>query len=131
MSALDKIIFIDSVKQHTDIHSIIKSIVQKVREIPNVNSLHANVDLIVWLCLVIDQLIIDSKLKNIDKFQLFKTIYLEIFPDTTDQDFTMFKSIIDYLHRINQIKGVKTNYEKICRNVKSFIKIILGILSLS
>ena len=90
-----------------------------------------NVDLIVWLCLVIDQILTDSSLKNIDKFALFKSIYLQIYPDTAEKEFNTIKNIVDYLHNIKKIASVKTNYQKVCRNLKSFTKVVLSVLSLS
>ena len=99
-SSLNKIIFTDTLKSHTDIHSIILLLVEKLNAIPSIQNLHMNVDLIVWLCLVIDQILTDSSLKNIDKFALFKSIYLQIYPDTAEKEFNTIKNIVDYLHLI-------------------------------
>ncbi len=130
-SSLNKIIFTDTLKSHTDIHSIILLLVEKLNAIPSIQNLHMNVDLIVWLCLVIDQILTDSSLKNIDKFALFKSIYLQIYPDTAEKEFNTIKNIVDYLHNIKKIASVKTNYQKVCRNLKSFTKVVLSVLSLS
>lgn len=130
-SSLNKIIFTDTLKSHTDIHSIILLLVEKLNAIPSIQNLHMNVDLIVWLCLVIDQILTDSSLKNIDKFALFKSIYLQIYPDTAEKEFNTIKNIVDYLHNIKKIASVKTNYQKVCRNLKSFAKVVLSVLSLS
>ena len=130
-SSLNKIIFTDTLKSHTDIHSIIVLLVEKLNAIPSIQNLHMNVDLIVWLCLVIDQILTDSSLKNIDKFALFKSIYLQIYPETAEKEFNTIKNIVDYLHNIKKIASVKTNYQKVCRNLKSFTKVVLSVLSLS
>lgn len=130
-SSLNKIIFTDTLKSHTDIHSIILLLVEKLNAIPSIQNLHMNVDLIVWLCLVIDQILTDSSLKNIDKFALFKSIYLQIYPETAEKEFNTIKNIVDYLHNIKKIASVKTNYQKVCRNLKSFTKVVLSVLSLS
>ena len=130
-SSLDKIIFTDSLKSHTDIHSIIALLVEKIKTIPAVENLHMNIDLIVWLCQVIDQILVDSKLKNIDKLALFKSIYTQIYPDTAEKELNTIKNVIEYLHNIKKIASVRTNYQKIGRNLKSFAKIALSVLSLS
>ena len=130
-SSLNKIIFTDTLKSHTDIHSIILLLVEKLNAIPSIQNLHMNVDLIVWLCLVIDQILTDSSLKNIDKFALFKSIYLQIYPETAEKEFNTIKNIVDYLHNIKKIASVKTKYQKVCRNLKSFTKVVLSVLSLS
>ena len=131
ISSLDKIIFMDSLKNHTDIHSIISLLVEKIKTIPAVENLHMNIDLIVWLCQVIDQILVDSKLKNIDKLALFKSIYTQIYPDTAEKELNTIKNVIEYLHNIKKIASVRTNFQKIGRNLKSFAKFTLSILSLS
>ena len=90
-----------------------------------------NVDLIVYICKVIDQILADSKLTDIDKFKLFEQIYMAIFPDTTEKETKTIKMIIDYLHGVGEIKAIKTNFGKVCRTMKSVIKVVLGVLSLS
>ena len=131
VKSLGEIRFTTSLKSHSDIHSIIELIVKQIKEIPQYENLIMNVDLIVYICKVIDQILADSKLTDIDKFKLFEQIYMAIFPDTTEKETKTIKMIIDYLHGVGEIKAIKTNYGKFCRTMKSVIKVVLGVLSLS
>lgn len=131
IKSLEEIRFTTTLKNHSDIHSIIDIIGKQIKEIPHYENLHINIDLIVYICKVIDQILADSKLISIDKYKLFEQIYIAIFPDTTENEFKIIKSVIDYLHNMGDIKAVKTNFGKICRNVKSLLKIVIGVLSFS
>lgn len=131
IKSLSEIRFTTSLKSHSDIHSIIELIVKQIKEIPQFENLHINVDLIVYICKVIDQILADSRLESVDKFELFKQIYFSLFPDTTEKEIKTIKMIIDYLHGVGEIKAVKTNFGKACRNIKSLVKVVLGVLSLS
>ena len=90
-----------------------------------------NVDLIVYICKLIDQILVDSKLKNIDKCKLFNEIYNHIYPDSSEKEIATIKAIIEYMHNINEFLPVKTKWDKICKRSKSCLKILLSILSLS
>jgi formyltetrahydrofolate synthetase len=131
IKSLDELRFSDSLKNHSDIHSIIEVLVKKIKEINSYEELHLNVDLIVYICKSIDQILADSKLKNIDKFNLFKEIYIPLFPETTEKEIRIIKAIIEYLHGIGNIVAVKTNFGKFCKGAKSFLKVVLSVLSLS
>ena len=76
-------------------------------------------------------MLVDSKVKNIDKLALFKSIYTQIYPDTAEKELNTIKNVIEYLHNIKKIASVRTNYQKIGRNLKSFSKFALSLLSLS
>ena len=131
IKSLEHIRFTTTLKSHSDIHSIIELLVKRIKEIPSFENLHLNIDLIVYVCQIIDQILVDSKLKNIDKFKLFQEIYINIFPDTSERELKTIKAIIEYLHGIGEIKAIKTNYQKICRGFKSVLKVVISVLSLS
>ena len=131
IKSLEEISFNDSLKNHNDIHSIIVLLVERVKKIPNYSDLNMNVDLIVYICKLIDQILVDSKLKNIDKLKLFIEIYSQIFPETSEKELKTIKAIIEYMHNIKELLPIKTNWQKIARRAKSFLKVILGVLSLS
>ena len=131
ISKIDDIKFNDTLKNHNDIHTIVSLIVDRVKQIPSFSDLHLNIDLIVYICKIIDHILVESKLHNIDKFNLFKEIYLNIFPDTTEKELKTIKATIEYLHNIKEIMAVKTNWAKICRKIKSIGKVVLSVLSLS
>ncbi len=130
ISSLAQIEFGDSLKTHDNLHSIIQLLVEKIRIIPSCETLHLNIDLVVWICLAIDNILRDSKLKNVDKFQLFTSVYTTIYPDTTAKEFKTILMVVEYLHGIKIISAIsKTPWAVICRRVKSVVKIILGVLS--
>ena len=128
ISKIDDIKFNDTLKNHNDIHTIVSLIVDRVKQIPSFSDLHLNIDLIVYICKIIDHILVESKLHNIDKFNLFKEIYLNIFPDTTEKELKTIKATIEYLHNIKEIMAVKTNWAKICRKIKSIRKVVLSFL---
>lgn len=131
-SSLDVLEFGDTLKTHDNLHSIIQLLVERIKLIPQPESLHLNVDLIVWICNAIDNILLDSKLKNVDKYELFVTIYKSIYPDTTDKEMKTIETIITYLHRIKIIAATsKTPWAKLCRGLKSVTKLVLGALSIT
>ena len=83
-----------------------------------------NVDLVVYLCKCLDQILTDSNLKNIDKFNLFKQVYITLFPDTTEKEFETIKITL------KKISSVKNNYQKGFRFVKKTFNTFLSIISL-
>ena len=129
--SLSSIIFTDTLKSHNDIHSIIGILVAEIQKVPEFGNLHMNTDLIVWLCKCADQILTDSKLKNIDKFALFKEVYIKIFPDTTDKEFITIKNMIDFLHNIKKIGSVKTSYKRLFLTVRGGLHTFLNLISLS
>ena len=129
--AIGSIIFTDTLKSHNDIHSIIGLLVAEIQKIPEFGNLHMNMDLVVWICKCADQILTDSRLKNIDKFALFKEVYIKIFPDTTDKEFATIKNMIDYLHTIKKIGSVKTSYKRIFLTVRGGLHTFLNLMSLS
>ena len=130
ISSLKTIVYTDTLKVHNDLHSIVQLLVDKIKEIPNFGDLHMNVDLIVWVCLAIDQILTDSKLKDVDKLELFKQVYILIFPDTTDKEYQTISNIITYLHNISLITSVKTNWGRILKAMRLFLKAGLSVLSI-
>lgn len=130
IKSLNSITFTDTLKSHSDVHDIILLLSDEVKKIQNFQSLHMNVDLVVYLCKCLDQILTDSNLKNIDKFNLFKQVYIALFPDTTDKEFETIKNIIEFLHNIKKISSVKNNYQKGFRYVKKTFNTFLSIISL-
>ena len=129
--ALSSIIFTDTLKSHSDVHTIITLLSDEIKKVPDYTNLHMNVDLVVYICKCLDQILTDSKLKNIDKFNLFKQVYLILFPDTSDKEFITIKNIIEFLHNIKKISSVKNNYQKGFRMFKSGFNTIINVLSFS
>ena len=128
--ALGSIIFTDTLKSHNDVHSIITLLSDEVKKIPNYQNLSMNVDLVVYLCKCLDQILTDSNLKNIDKFNLFKQVYITLYPTTTEKEFETIKNVIEFLHNIKKISSVKNNYQKGFRFVKKTFNTFLSIISL-
>jgi hypothetical protein len=130
VSSLGQLQFGDSLKTHDNLHSIVELLVEKVKAIPRSEDLHLNIDLIVYICLAIDNILRDSKLTDVDKFQLFTSVYTAVFPDTTPKEFKTILAVIDYLHGNSLISAIsKAPWAVICRRMKSFVKIVLGVLS--
>lgn len=131
-SSLDTIEFGSSLKTHDNLHSMIQLLVERIKRIPQTETLHLNIDLIIWICNAIDNILQDSKLKNVDKYELFVTIYKQIFPDTSEKEMKTIEAIITYLHSIRIIAAnAKTPWAKMCRGLKSIVKVVLGALSIT
>jgi len=132
LSSIDKLPYGESLKNHDNLHSIIQTLVEKIKLIPQVDGLHLNIDLIIWVCQAIDHILVDSKLKNVDKYQLFKSIYMVIFPETTEKEQKTIEAIVHYLHSIKIIAKInKTPWYVICSKLKSFAKLVLNVLSIT
>ena len=131
-TSLEVLEFGDTLKTHDNLHSIIQLLVERIKIIPQNDTLHLNVDLIIWICNAIENILQDSKFKNGDKCQRFLTIYRQIYPDTTEKETKTIEAIITYLHRIKVISAVsKTPWAKIGRGLKSMTKLVLGALSIT
>ena len=130
IKSLNSITFTDTLKSHNDVHGIITLLSDEVKKIPNYQNLSMNVDLVVYLCKCLDQILTDSNLKNVDKFNLFKQVYIILYPQTTEKEFETIKNIIEFLHNIKKISSVKNNYQKGFRFVKKTFNTFLSIISL-
>lgn len=128
--ALGSIIFTDTLKSHNDLHSIIQLLSDEIKKIPNYETLSMNVDLVVYICKCLDQILTDSNLKNVDKFALFKQVYITLYPETSDKEFETIKNIIEFLHNIKKISSVKNNYQRGFRFFKKGFNTFLNIISL-
>ena len=130
ISSLGQIEFGDSLKTHDNLHSIIQLLVERIKLIPSCETLHLNIDLVVWICLAIDNILRDSKLKNVDTFQLFTSVYTLVYPDTTAKEFKTILMVVDYLHGIKVISAIsKTPWALIGRRIKSGLKLVIGLMS--
>ena len=130
IKSLNSITFTDTLKSHNDLHGIITLLSDEVKKIPNYQNLSMNVDLVVYLCKCLDQILTDSNLKNVDKFNLFKQVYIILYPETTEKEFETIKNVIEFLHNIKKISSVKNNYQKGFRFVKKTFNTFLSIISL-
>ena len=130
IKSLNSITFTDTLKSHNDVHGIITLLSDEVKKIPNYQNLSMNVDLVVYLCKCLDQILNDSNLKNVDKFNLFKQVYIILYPQTTEKEFETIKNVIEFLHNIKKISSVKNNYQKGFRFVKKTFNTFLSIISL-
>ena len=60
-TSLEVLEFGDTLKTHDNLHSIIQLLVERIKLIPQNDTLHLNVDLIIWICNAIENILHDSK----------------------------------------------------------------------
>ena len=132
ISSLTRIEFGDTLKTHDNLHSITKLLVDKVNAIPKVDTLHLNIDLIVYICQSIENIVRDSKLKYIDKFTLFTSVYLQIYPDTTEKELMTVRGIVTYLNNGRLLAPIsKTPSAVFVRRVKSLLGVAMSAVNIT
>ena len=98
----------NSLDTHSNVETLIIKIIQKVRDIPNVNNLKADIELTRFVCCVIENEIPKTDKNQIkpDKKAIFLRIMTEVFisPPLTDDDKLNLSKQIDYLLANNKIR---------------------------
>jgi len=114
-----KLKFKHNLKQHALIFSLMKEIINKIKEIENWESLKSDPDLIFSVATSVEDEVAKSKIKSIDKkdlvIEIFKMVY-----DLTDEEKEVIRKIIDYQLNNKLIK--KKNFlSRAYRYVKSYV----------
>jgi hypothetical protein len=98
----------NSLDTHSTVESLIIKIIQKVRDIPNVSNLKADIELTRFVCCVIENEIPKTDKNQIkpDKKAIFLRIMNEVFisPQLTEDDRINLSKQIDYLLANNKIR---------------------------
>jgi hypothetical protein len=131
-SSLKVLKFGHSLQTHDNIHGIINTITEHIRTIPQYDTLYLNCDLIVHICRAIENIVYDSKLKDIDKYELFMSIYGQIYPNPmTDQDKQTIKNIIELSNNNQLFKISKINKMFVVKFFIGVFSIVSNALSIS
>lgn len=87
-----------SFKNHYVENIMIKQVIDEVKLIPNYQVLKSDVDMIIRICLIIEQVFVKHNLKKRNKKEVFFQIYTQIFTNVTEQDKVLISNVIDNLH---------------------------------
>lgn len=114
-----KLKFKHSLKQHALIFGLMKSIIEKIKEIENWESLKADPDLIFSVATSIEEEISKSKIKTINKKDLVVEVFKMVY-DLTDEEKEVISKILDYQLNNKLIKK-KNVFLQSLKWVKSYV----------
>lgn len=109
-STLDFIVVTPSLKNHVIEHGIVDLCVEKIRHIPQFEKLQRNMDLVLYLCDIIENLVFENDIKSKYKKKGYKLdIALTVFEKLgwvkpEDKDFLV--NAINFLHTSGRIRKI-------------------------
>lgn len=116
---MDIIKFKNKLKKVAKIGDITTSVIQKVQNINNFTELKNDLELLLYVCTIIENEIKQNKTKSISKKDIVIDILNQLF-NISDDEKELFGKHIEFLHSNNLIKKV-TDYEKIGRSVFNWV----------
>ena len=107
---MDKIKETDKIKRLVKLSELSKSIVAKIQAMPEVNELKFDLDIILYVCELIENNIKQTETKSIDKKNIVIGILQKCYP-FTPPELLILNKMIEFLHSNHLIKQV-TKIEK-------------------
>ena len=107
---MDKIKETDKIKRLVKLSELSKSIVAKIQAMPEVNELKFDLDIILYVCELIENNIKQTETKSIDKKNIVIGILQKCYPFAAPE-LLILKKMIEFLHSNHLIKQV-TKIEK-------------------
>lgn len=108
---MEKIKLNDKLKHLEKIAELSKSLVTRIQSYPDLNDLKLDLDIILYICTIIENEIKQNKTKSIDKKALVISILTKIHPHTAPELVILNKQI-EFLHSnslINKISQIEKN----------------------
>jgi len=96
----------NSLDKHVTYNVILKSIVDKLNEIPELHKLRVNVDLIKLVVNIIENLVEKGNKNEINKKELCVEIFCRLFPNFSITEIEILKNIIEFLWQNNHIRKI-------------------------
>ena len=104
---MDLVSFQNSLQDHQTTYSTIDALVQKIQSIPNHQALKLDLELTLYICKVVENIIgSKSSTSTIDKSNIVVSVFQAIFPDLTDDQIAYIKQQIQYFWSNKLIKRV-------------------------
>ena len=102
---MDLVQFQHSLEDHQTTYSTIDALVQKIQSIPNHQALKLNLELTLYVCKVVENIVgTKSKTSTIDKSNMVIQVFQTLFPDLTDEQINYLKTQISYFWSNKMIK---------------------------
>jgi hypothetical protein len=118
--------FQHSLKTHIFTENLTKTILDNVNTIPALQSLRMDIELTLYICKLLETLMINCNEKLLKK-QLVISILLLIFPNLTEPEKALIDTQIQFLFNNRKIKVVKTLAAKFYRSGKVFYKTFMSL----
>ena len=94
---MDLVSFQNSLEDHNTTYTTVDAIVQKIQSIPNHQALKLDLELCLYVCKVIENMIgSKSSTSTVDKSTIAVTVFKAIFPDLTDTETAYIQKQIQY-----------------------------------
>lgn len=116
---MDIIKFKNKLKKVAQIGEITTSIIQKVQTINNFSELKNDLELLLYICTIIENEIKQNKTKSINKKEIVIDILNTLF-NISDDEKELFGKNIEFLHSNNLIKKI-SDCEKLGHSVLNWI----------
>ena len=106
---MDLVDFKNSLDDHNTTYTTVDAIVQKIQSIPNHQNLKLDLELTLYVCKVVENVISKkSKTSTIDKGEIVVSVFKAIFPRLTDEEIAYVKKQIQYFWSNKLIKRRST-----------------------
>lgn len=94
---MDLVSFQNSLSDHNTTFTTVDALVQKIQSIPNHQALKLDLELTLYVCKVVENIIgSKSTTSTIDKGKIVITVFQAIFPNLTDDEIAYIKNQIQY-----------------------------------
>ena len=109
-----------NLKKHTIVFGLIEKIAEKIKQIPNYESIRLEIELVLTVANIVENYITKGNKRKIDKRQLVIDALSKVF-NYTEPEKSLVGSLIDFLHNNNKIK--RQAYITLAkRYISSFVK---------
>ena len=94
---MDLVSFQNSLQDHNTTFTTVDALVQKIQAIPNHQALKLDLELTLYVCKVVENIIgSKSKTSSIDKGNIVVTVFQAIFPSLSDDEIAYIRKQIQY-----------------------------------
>lgn len=116
----------NTLKNHFTEASCIAFISEKIKQIPNINELRTNIELLLYTCLAIESIVLDNNIKC-DKLEMLIKIYENVYDNIDDKERSRIIDNVTFLHQNQKIKlkNQYTNLKSLFRIIKKFVYTLL------
>jgi len=102
---MDLVSFENSLDDHNTTYTTVDALVQKIQSIPNHQALKLDMELTLYVCKVVEEVIgKKSKTSTVDKGTIVLSVFQAIFPRLSDEDTAYIKNQIQYFWSNKMIK---------------------------
>ena len=113
--AIADVKFSHSLKKHAIVFGLIEKIAEKIKQIPNYESIRLEIELVLTVGNIVENYISKGNKKKVDKKQLVIDALSKVF-NYNEQEKSLVGSLIDFLHNNKKIKETSVYHtcKKLC-----------------